>query len=176
MTQITRAGNKLGIGGASGELTAQVEMALTKSKQTSRPFFVVLIQIRNLAGFQSRRSVQEAQDLLRKLYASVRKAVHASQFVGIVGEGLAIVFDAAEPGQVDLISRRIVALCETELRRGNYNDLNSRWTDALFQIFLPAGGDVMSAHCGWAIYPRDGESAREILERAWAQLRRERAA
>lgn len=175
MNQTSDAGKLNVIGAASGELAAQVDLALSKSRQTSRPFFVVLIQIDNLGSYQRRRSLAEAQALLRTLYGVVRRAVHASQHVGIVRDGLAIVFDAAEPGQVDLISRRIVALCQAELRKGGYNELNSRWSDALFQIFLPAGGEVLAARAGWSIYPRDGESAREILERAWAHLHHEKA-
>lgn len=159
----------------SSEMTAQVELALSKSRQTQRPFFVVLIQIDNLAAFQRRRSAPETHLLLRELHAGVRKAVHPSQPVVMVRDGVGVVFDAGEPGQVDLISRRLVSLCQTVIRKGGYNDLNAKWSDLLYQFLVPGGGAVMVARAGWAIYPRDGESASDILNRAWAHLRQEQA-
>jgi len=160
---------------SSGEFTSQVELAVSKSKRTQRPFFVVLVQIDNLGAFQRRRSAEEAHKLLRQLHSGVRRAVHASQHVGIVRDGLGIVFDAAEPGQVDLISKRLVSLCQTLIRSGGYNDLAAKWTDVLFQFLVPGGGGVLMANAGWAIYPRDGETALKIITRAWAHLQQEQA-
>lgn len=154
----------------AGELTTQVEIALSKARQTQRPFFVVLIQIQNLAAFRRRRSADAANRLIREIHAAVRRAVHASQHVGIVRDGVAVVFDAAEPGQVDLISSRLAALCQGVLRAGGYNDLSSSWSDMLYQFLVPGNGGVMEARAGWAIHPRDGDSAVDIVKRAWASL------
>ena len=155
---------------SSGELTAQIELALSKAKQTQRPFFVVLIQIENMAAYRRRKSNDAANRLVREIHTSVRRAVHASQHVGVVKDGVAVVFDAAEPGQVDLISQRLAALCQGLIRAGGYNDLSTSWGDVLYQFLVPGGGHPMEAKAGWAIYPRDGDSAADIVKRAWAHL------
>ena len=103
--------------------------------------------------------------LLREYYQAVRRAVHPSQYVGYFHEGLALVFEGVDVGYVDSISRRLVALTQGIIRTGRYNDLTSRWTDILYQ-FLSSNPGILYSRVGWAIYPRDGESATELLSRA----------
>jgi hypothetical protein len=154
----------------AGEFGSQVELALRKSAALNRPFFTVLIQIEGLDVYRQRRSSEEVNLLLRDLYAAVRRAVHPSQYVGVFRNGLGLVFDAADPGQVDLISRRLMALCQQTIRNGRYNDLTSRWSDILYQFLSPGGNAVLVSKVGWAIYPRDGMTASDVIKRAWAHL------
>ena len=154
----------------TGEFASQVNLALGKSRQLQRPFFCILLQLDGLDGYRRRRSSEDVNKLLRDIYGAVRRAVHASQYVGIFRNGLGMVFDAADPGQVDLISRRLLGLVQQTIRNGRYNDLSSRWSDILYQFLSPAGGGVLMAQVGWAIYPRDGESASDLIKRAWHHL------
>lgn len=155
---------------ATGEFGAQVELALKKSAPLQRPFFVVLLQVEGLDQFRARRTGDEVNHLLRDLHAAVRKAVHPSQFVGVFRNGLGLVFDAADPSQVDTISRRLMALCQQTIRNGRYNDLTSRWSDILLQFLSPAGNSVLITKVGWSIYPRDGMTAADMIKRAWNSL------
>jgi hypothetical protein len=166
-TEVAKAGTGMLV---AGEFGSQVELALKKSGPLQRPFFVVLLQIDGLDQYRSRRSPTEVNSLLRDLYGAVRRAVHASQFVGVFRNGLGLVFDAADPGQVDLICKRLVALCQQTIRNGRYNDLSARWSDILYQFLSPAGNSVLVAKVGWAIYPRDGMNSGDIIKRAWAHL------
>jgi len=154
----------------AGEFGSQVELALKKSAPLQRPFFVVLLQVEGLEQFKSRRSPEEVTRLLRDLHSAVRKAVHPSQYVGVFRNGLGLVFDAADPGQVDTISRRLMSLCQQTIRTGRYNDLTARWSDILLQFLSPAGNAVLVTKVGWAIYPRDGMTAADMIKRAWNSL------
>ena len=154
----------------TGEFGSQVELAVRKCAPLQRPFFVVLLQVDGLDAFRARRSPEETNRVLRDLYGVIRRAVHASQYVGVFRNGLGIVFDAADPGQVDLISRRLAALCQQAIRTGRYNDLSSKWSDILMQFLSPGANPVLVAKVGWSIYPRDGMTSAEIIKRAWAHL------
>ena len=154
----------------ASEFGSQVDLALRKAAPLNRPFFVVLLQIEGLDQYRARRSSDEVNQFLRDLYGAVRKAVHPSQYVGVIRNGLGLVFDAADPGQVDLISKRLMALCQQTIRVGRYNDLTSRWSDILMQFLSPSANSVLVAKVGWAIYPRDGMNASDIVKRAWAHL------
>ena len=154
----------------AGEFGSQVELALSKSKTLNRPFFVVLLQVEGMDQYRQRRSNDEVNLVLRDLYSAVRKAVHPSQYVGVFRNGLGTVFDAADPGQVDLISKRLMSLCQQTIRAGRYNDLTSRWSDILYQFLTPGANTMLVAKVGWAIYPRDGMTSTDIIKRAWGSL------
>lgn len=154
----------------TGEFAAQVELALKKAIPLERPFFIVLLQIEGFEQYRARRTPVEANRLLRDVYGAVRRAVHPSQYVGVFRNGLGLVFDAADPGQVDLISKRLMALCQGAIRTGRYNDLTTRWSDILMQFLAPAASPVLVTNVGWAMFPRDGMTSAEIIKRAWNHL------
>lgn len=154
----------------AGEFGSQVELAVRKCAPLQRPFFVVLLQVNGLDAFRPRHAPEETNRLLRDLYGAIRRAVHASQYVGVFRNGLGVVFDAADPGQVDIISQRLVGLCQQAIRTGRYNDITSKWSDILLQFLSPSSNPVLVAQVGWSIYPRDGMTSGDIIKRAWAHL------
>jgi hypothetical protein len=159
----TVAANQTPVG---GDLAGRIEMAIKKSNETNRGFFIVSLQIENLDQFRKRRPAHVVNGLIRELFAAVRQAVHTSQHVSIYRNGLGLVFDAADTGQVDMISRRLAALTQHVIRQGKYNDLTSRWSDIIYQFLMPNNPGILFARAGWAIYPRDGSTPAALLNRA----------
>lgn len=154
----------------TGEFVGNIQIAMRKSTESNRPFFIVLIKIENMAEFKKSRPAHVVNGFLREMHNAVRMAVHPSQYVGAFQDGLGLLFDAVDPGKVDTIARRLVSLVQNVIRQGHYNDMTSRWTDILQQFLWPNNPSLLFARVGWAIYPRDGSSAQEILNRAKAHV------
>jgi hypothetical protein len=148
-----------------GDLAGRIQAAITKTKETDRGFFVVVLQIENFEQFRKRRPAETVTGLMRELYHAVRAAVHPSQYVSVFQNGLAVVFDGVDIGHVDTISRRLMTLTQNVIRAGRYNDLTSHWSDILYQ-FLSSNPGILYSRVGWSIYPRDGESPADLLRRA----------
>jgi hypothetical protein len=64
----------------------------------------------------------------------------------------------------------LVSLTQNVIRTGHYNDLTSRWTDILQQFLWPNNPGLLFTRVGWAIYPRDGAGAMDIINRAKAHV------
>lgn len=152
------------------EFTSRIQAAMVKTNETNRPFFIMLLKIEHLAEFQKKRPAHVVNSFMREVYQAVRMAVHPSQYVGIHSEGLCLIFDAVDPGKVDTIAQRLVSITQNVIRTGHYNDLTSRWTDILQQFLWPNNPGLLFARIGWAIYPRDGNSAQAIINRARAHV------
>lgn len=149
-----------------GELLGRIEMSMQKAAAQNRSIFIVMLKIENLAQFRKKRPEHVVNGLLRELYSAVRMAVHPSQYVSIFGDGLALVFDAVDAGKVDTVCRRLVALTQHVIRAGKYNDLTSRWTDIISQFLWPNNPGILYSRVGWAIFPRDGSTAQDLVRRA----------
>lgn len=154
----------------NNEFASQIQMAMKKSAETNRPFFIVLLKIENMTEFRKKRPTHVVNGFLREMFTAVRMAVHPSQHVGYFQDGLGLLFDAVEPGKVDTIARRLVSLTQNVIRQGHYNDMTSRWTDILQQFLWPNNPSLLFARVGWAIFPRDGTSAQEMINRAKAHV------
>ncbi len=154
----------------SSEFANQIQLTMKKSNETNRPFFIVMLKIENMAEFRKKRPPHVVNGFLREVFQAVRMAVHPSQYVGFFQDGLGLVFDAVDPGKVDTIARRLVSLTQNVIRAGHYNDLTSRWTDILQQFLWPNNPGLLFARIGWAIYPRDGNSAQAMITRARAHV------
>ena len=150
------------------EFAGQIQMAMKKTAESNRPFFIVMIKIENMPEFRKNRPAHVVNGFLREMFNAIRLAVHPSQYVGVHQDGLGLVFDAVDPGKVDTIARRLVSLTQNVIRAGHYNDMTSRWTDILQQFLWPNNPGLLFARVGWAIYPRDGASAQAIIARAMA--------
>lgn len=148
------------------DLTSRLTAAIHRSQELNRPFVYVTIQIANITAFRNRSSQVVVNNLFRELYNGIRQAVHPSQFVGPTQDGLGIVFEGADVGQVDMMSRRLLALAQHIIRSGRYNDLSSRWSDIIRQFLLPGNPGLIFPKIGWAIYPRDGMAAKNLISRA----------
>lgn len=150
---------------APNDIVTKVETAMKRTSDQGKVFFVITLQIENLDQFRKRRPASVVASLLRELFQAVRMAVHPSQYVTYFNDGLALVFEGVDVGHVDSISRRLVTLTQNVIRSGRYNDLTSRWTDILYQ-FLSNNPGILYSRVGWAIFPRDGASALDLLQRA----------
>lgn len=148
------------------DLSDRVNYEINKSQETNSGFFVILLQLQNMAAFRKRRPPHVVNGLLREMHQAVRTAVHPSQHVGIYQDGLALVFNKIDVGQIDTISSRLVSLIQHVIRAGKYNDLTSRWTDIIYEFLSPNKPSVLYTRVGWAIYPRDGRSTSELVKRA----------
>ena len=120
---------------------------------------------------KEKRPSHVVNGFLRELFGSIRLAVHPSQHVSVYQDGLGMVFDAVDPGKVDTIAQRLIALSQNVIRQGRYNDITSRWTDILQEFLWPKEQGLLSARVGWAIYPRDGATAQDLIKRATAHVK-----
>ncbi len=152
------------------DFMGRVQMAMRKTAETNRPFFILLLKVENLGEFRKKRPDHVVNGFMREMYSAIRMAVHPSQYVGYLPEGLGLIFDAVDPGKVDTIARRLVSLTQNVIRTGHYNDLTSRWTDILQQFLWPNNPGLLFTRVGWAIYPRDGAAAIDLLSRARAHV------
>jgi GGDEF domain-containing protein len=152
------------------DFMGRVQAAMKKSAETNRPFFILLLKVENLEEFRKKRPDHVVNGFLREMFSSIRMAVHPSQYVGYLPEGVGLIFDAVDPGKVDTIARRLVSLTQNVIRTGHYNDLTSRWTDILQQFLWPNNPGLLFTRVGWAIYPRDGAAATDLLNRARAHV------
>lgn len=150
----------------TNDLSDRIQFEMRKTTETNSGFFVILLQLQNMAVFRKRRPAHVVNGLLREIHQAVRAAVHPSQHVGIFQDGLALVFNKIDVGQIDTISGRLVALTQHVIRAGHYNDLTSRWTDIIYEFLSPHKPSVLFTRVGWAIYPRDGQSVTELVKRA----------
>lgn len=160
---------------ASGQVSGhefldRMKMAMAKTAESNRPFFIVMIKIDNIAEFREKRPTHVVNGFFRELFASARSAVHPSQYVGVFQDGLGLIFDAVDPGKVDTIAQRLIAITQNVIRQGHYNDMTSRWTDILQQFLWPNNPSLLTGRVGWAIYPRDGNSVQDLLNRAKAHV------
>lgn len=154
----------------SNEFATQVQMTIQKNLASHRPFFILVIRILNFEAFKKTRPLDVSRSLLQNVYNMVRRAVHTSQYVGMTPDGVGIVFDAVDAGQVDSIAQKLGLLVQNVIRQGKYNDLSGRWTDIIYQFLHPAGGAVLMTKVGWAISPRDGDSAAQLIKRALCHI------
>ncbi|MFN0118703.1 MAG: hypothetical protein ACKVQC_10505 [Elusimicrobiota bacterium] len=151
----------------ASEFVSKIQTAMRKSDSTNKGFFVILLQLQNIDQFKKKRPSHVLNSLYRELFYSIRQAVHPSQFVGIFENGLGLVFDNIDVGQVDTIARRLVVLTQQVIRNGKYNDLASRWTDIVYDFLFPNKPMLLMPKVGWSIYPRDGATPLELISRAY---------
>lgn len=168
--ELTGKAQSVSLRPTTADLVYRLDAAIQRSKDLSRPFVYVAIQIANLTPFRNRSSQVVVNNLFRELYVGIRQAVHPSQFVGPTQDGLGIVFEGADVGQVDMMSRRLLALTQHIIRSGHYNDLSSRWSDIIRQFLLPGNPGLIFPKIGWAIYPRDGMAAKNLMSRAMQHI------
>jgi GGDEF domain-containing protein len=150
----------------SSSFVAAIHDAQRKAAEADQSFFIVLLQIENFKEFRAKRPPQVANALLRELNHAFRQAVHPSQFVGVHDDGLGLIFTGVDGGKVDAIAQRLSNLAQNIIRKGHYNDLSSRWTDVLTQFLFPSNPQVLMARTGWAVYPRDGATPGNLINRA----------
>lgn len=157
------------------EFSERVQLAMKRSQETGRPFLVILLQLANMAAFRAQRPNHVVVALLRELLASARKAVHPNQYVGIMNDGLGLVFEGIDSGQADVLGRKLVMLATHVIKTGRYNDLSSRWSEIIYQFLWPNKPGIIYPCVGWAVYPRDGVTGHDLVKRAFhhlAELRR----
>jgi GGDEF domain-containing protein len=155
---------------ASNEFAGQINLAIEKSQKSGRPFFILIFQIENIEIFKKRRSPTVLYNLFREIGQAVRKVVHPSQFVGRFQEGLGLVFDAVELGEMDMIARKLGVLIQNVIRTGHYNDISGRWTDIIYQFLHPNNPGMIFPKVGWAVYPRDGQTAQDLVKRGLCHI------
>jgi GGDEF domain-containing protein len=155
---------------ASNDFAIKIQQCMQQSQASGRFFFIVLLQVANLNEFRKKRPPLVVKQLLREIGMAVRQAVHSSQFVGYFQDGLGLVFDAVDPGQVDTIAQRLIVITQNTIRKGKYNDLSSRWTDIIFQFLHPSNPGILFPCVGWAVYPRDGENDTDLVRRALCHI------
>jgi GGDEF domain-containing protein len=143
-----------------------IQDAQRKAAENDQSFFVVLLQLENFSEFRSKRPAHVVNSLIRELQHGIRQAVHPSQFVGVYENGMGLIFSGVDGGKVDSIAQRLCNLAQNIIRKGHYNDLSSRWTDVLTQFLFPSNPSVLMARAGWAIYPRDGATPGNLINRA----------
>ncbi len=139
---------------------------MRKSQETGRPFATVVLQIENIEIFKKRRSPDVVTGLFHQIFHAVRMAVHSSQFVGLFHNGLGLVFDGIDVGQVDTLSAKVAGVAQRVIREGKYNDLTSRWSDIIMQFLAPHNPGILFSKVGWGIYPRDGATPMQLVNRA----------
>lgn len=149
----------------SGDLAGNVTVAVKKAAANGRGFVLIMLQIAQLASFRKRRSPDVVSNLLRELYQAARTVVHPSQYVGIYKDGIGLIFEGVDPGRVDDVVRKLIALGDRVIKDGHYNDMSMSLTDLLYQL-LTTSPSVMYTEAGWSVYPRDGGNAADIIKRA----------
>lgn len=166
MTQAEAAATKV----TGSEFFTRIDEGIKRTNETGRPFLAIMIQLVNLQAFKQQRPTHVVNSLMRELLSLARKSIHTSQYVGIVGEGLGFIFEGVEVGQADILSRKLVMIAQHVIKTGKYNDLSSRWSDILYQFLWPNKPGILYPSAGWAIYPRDGTTGRDIATRAMAHV------
>jgi len=144
----------------------RIDWTIRKYQQMNKPFFVILLQIQNLESYAQRHPRYVTLNLFKELYQKLRKSVHSSQFIGTFQNGFGLVIEGVDAGQVDNISRWLVSLAMKVIREGQYNDLTTRWTEIIRQFLFPTHTPLIMPKVGWAIYPRDGNAATQLVKRA----------
>lgn len=152
------------------EFAARITRAIDASDKTGRPFFVMIFQIANLESFRKRRSDTVVYNLQREIGMAMRKVIHSSQFVGRFQEGFGLVFDAVDLGEMDSIARKLGILIQNVIKAGHYNDLSGRWTEIVYQFLNPSAPIMIFPRVGWAVYPRDGRNAQDVVKRALCHI------
>jgi len=152
------------------DFSDRIDLAIQRSKQTNRPFFIVILQIDNLQKFAKKRPRYVVMNLFKELFSTFRGLVHPSQFIGGFQNGFGFVFDSVESSQVDQVAKKLVSVGHRVIRDGRYNDLASRWTDILYDFLFPGKPYFIHPKVGWAFYPRDGQNARDLLKRSLFHL------
>jgi len=150
----------------SNEFASKIQAGIYNCNRSGRVFFIVVIQIANIDAYRKRRPAHVVNRMMRELGAAVRGAVHSSQYVGFFQNGLGLVFDAVDPGQMDNIVARLTLIIQSAIRKGKYNDFTNRWTDIIHQFLHPNNPGILYPCLGWSIYPRDGASASGLVQRA----------
>lgn len=148
------------------DLSQRIETAIGNSQRTNKPFAVITIQVANLDPYKKKGQQAAIHQLLRELHAGIRKAVHASQFIGFAHDGIVVVLDGIDTGTVDTLSRRLVALSQHILRQGRFQDLTARWTDIIHQFLFPNNPLPLVPIAGWALFPRDGGTPADLVKRS----------
>jgi GGDEF domain-containing protein len=156
---------------ATNEFAGQIQVAIEKSRASGRPFFILIYQFENIEIFKKRRTPTVLYNLFREVGQAVRRVVHPSQFVGRYNDGLGLVFDAVELGEMDTIAHKLGVLIQNVIRVGKYNDLSGRWTDIIYQFLHPNNPGMIYPKVGWAVYPRDGQTAQDIMKRAFCHIK-----
>jgi len=149
----------------------RIDYTITKSKQTGKPFFVILVQLENLENFSRKNPRYVVLNLMREIFNNIRKVVHPRQFVGNFQNGFGLVFDSVDSSKVDNISRKLHYLVKETIQNGKYNDLTSRWTDIISHFLTPGRPTVIYPRLGWGIYPRDGQNSNQVIRRALYHLK-----
>ncbi len=152
------------------EFFTRIDEGINRTNQTGRPFLVIMIQLANLQAFKEQRPTHVVNALMREMLTLARKSIHTTQYVGVIGDGLGFVFEGVEVGQADILTRKLVMIAEHVIKTGKYNDLSSRWTEIIYQFLWPNKPGILYPTAGWAIYPRDGATARSIANRALAHV------
>jgi hypothetical protein len=153
----------------SGEFVNRIQNSIQKSKESGRPFAILLIQIPQLNQMKIQRPVV-ARALEKELYQTIRNAVHPHQFVGIYQHGLGLVFDMMDVGNIDVLGKKLLLLSQYVVRNGKYNDISGRWTDIVYKFLFPQSPDLIQSKIGWAIAPRDGGTPRDLIKRAYHHI------
>src|SRR5262245_34118021 len=96
----------------ASEFANKIDLAIKRCESTSHPFAVLLIQVANMGGFRAQRPTHVVQALLRELHAAIRKAVHQDQFVGIFQDGVGLVLETNDVGNIDIVARKLVTLAQ----------------------------------------------------------------
>jgi GGDEF domain-containing protein len=153
------------------DFAVKIRQAIEKSRSNGKPFFVMIFQIANLEPFLKRRSQTVVYNLLREIGMTLRRVVHSSQFVGRFQDGFGLVFDAVETGEMDIIAKKLGYHIQNVISSGHYNDLSGKWTEIVFQFLHPSVPLMIYPMVGWAVHPRDGENAEELVKRALCHLK-----
>jgi hypothetical protein len=109
-------------------------------------------------------------NLHREIGIALRKVVHSSQFVGRFQDGFGLVFDAVDLGEMDTIARKLGVLIQNVIKTGKYNDLSGRWSEIVYQFLNPSAPIMIFPRVGWAVYPRDGKTAQDVVKRALCHI------
>lgn len=144
----------------------QMDRCIERNQTKQSGFFIVIIQLANLVEFKKRRSPAMVRQMMSEIGRAVRRAVHPSQYVGFFQDGIGLIFDGVDSGNVDQIVAKVTVLVQHTIRQGHYNDLSARWTDIIYQFLHPQNPGMVFPVSGWAIYPRDGENMKTLTRRA----------
>ena len=164
----TQANTKRWASPIGGDLRGRIEMTMKTGEQTGRGFALLVLSIENLASLARRRPA-DAQAVLRELYHAVRGAVHPSQFVAAHKNGIAVIFEGMGAGHADDAGRRLMLLGDKVVKAAQQK-LRTSPLEELLNMILAPQRIAFRCEIGWAIYPRDGGSAAEIMKRAEAHL------
>lgn len=155
---------------AGTDFASHITRTIENSRKTGRPFFVMVFQIANLQPFLQRRSETVVYNLMREIGMNLRRVVHPSQFVGRFQDGFGLVFDAVDMGEMDSIAKKLGILIHNVIRAGKYNDLSGKWTEIVMQFLNPSTPLTVYPKVGWAVYPRDGQTAQDVVKRALCHI------